>query len=180
MLHNICMIITLGVPPGHSSPHSLMPEVKTWYSVETDIFVSPWRTFQTAVDSLTPLVAHSTQGTRSFRYVMVEQIYSYVLFIPQVGRGQVSHAGSLLIVVCHNIIHVHIRVSELFKRPVIYSKHRVTNQVICGIFLQDYFKYCRYRYDTRNCITCSERISIDDSRQESPKSSNGKAANESP
>lgn len=129
ILHKGCIKIALGVPPSPFSPQGFVPEVKTWYSVEADVFVSPRRAFQAAVDSLALLMPHAAQGARPFRYVMVEQIYTYVLLITQVGRGQVSHAGSLLVVVRHDIVHVHIRVSELFKRPVIYSKHKFKSHI---------------------------------------------------
>lgn len=142
ILHKVCVKITLGVPPSHFSPQTFVPEVKTWYSVEADVFVSPRRAFQAAIDSLALLMPHATQGAQSFRYVMVEQIYTYVLLIPQVGRGQVSHAGGLLVVVRHDIVHVHIRVSKLFKCPVIYSKHK--SRVIFGTSSRFFFKYYRY------------------------------------
>lgn len=41
ILHKVCMKIILGVPPILFSPQGFVPEVKTWYSVEADVFVSP-------------------------------------------------------------------------------------------------------------------------------------------
>lgn len=150
-----------------------MPEVKTRDGVQTDVFVSARGAFETAVDRLTSLMTHTTQSTQTFRYVMIEQIHTRVLVVPQISRGQVGHAGGLLVIICHHIIHVHVRVCELLKRSVICAKHRGTNQepLLVHIYPNDDIITSR--------LTCSERIPVDDSRQESPESPHRKASDES-
>lgn len=73
-------------------------------------------------------MAHATQSTRTFGDVVIEQIDTCVLVVSQVSRGQVGHAGGLLVVIRHHVVHVRVRMRELLECPVIYSKPKDTSQ----------------------------------------------------
>lgn len=87
--------------------------------MQSDIFLAPRCTLQTAIDGFSLLVSHATQRTGSLRDVVFEQVDSGVAALPQVGCGHICHAGGLLVVVCHHVVHVCVCVGKLLKRPVV-------------------------------------------------------------
>lgn len=98
-----------------------MPEVETGHHVQPDIFLAAGRALQTAIDGFPLLVSHAAQRTGAFGDVVLEEVDSRVGAFPQVGGGHVRHAGGFLVVVGHHVVHVGVRVGELFKCPVIYT-----------------------------------------------------------
>lgn len=96
-----------------------MPEIKAGHHVEPDVFLTPRCALQTSVNGFPPLAAHATQRTGTFWDVMFEEVDSRVGALSQVGGGHVCHAGSLLVVVGHHVVHVGVGVGELLKCSVV-------------------------------------------------------------
>lgn len=93
-----------------------MPQVEAGHGVQTHVLVSAAGTLHTAVDGLAPLAAQAAERARPFGDVVFEQVDPGVALLPQVGRGHVGHAGCLLVVVGHRVVHVGVGVCELLKR----------------------------------------------------------------
>lgn len=98
------------------SPERFVPQVKAGNRVQTHVLLSSAGTLQTAVDGLPALAAQATQAAGPFGDVVFEQVDPGVALLPQVGRGHVRHAGCLLAVVGHHVVHVGVGVCELLKR----------------------------------------------------------------
>lgn len=97
------------------SPERFVPQVKAGHGVQAHVFLSSAGTLQTAVDGFPPLAAQAAERAGPFGDAMFEQVDPGVALLPQVGRGHVCHAGCLLIVVSHHVVHVGVGVCELLK-----------------------------------------------------------------
>lgn len=148
-----------------------MPEVETGHDVEPDVFLAPGGALQTAVDGLPPLVAHAAESAGPLGDVVFEQVDPRVGAVPQVGGGHVRHAGGLLVVVGDHVVHVRVGVGELLECLVFCSVARTRGKGrhavgVTGLLECSGGHYC----------TCSEGVSIDDSRQEPAQSAHGEVA----
>lgn len=89
--------------------------------MQPDIFLPSTSALQAAIDGLPPLGPHATERTGALGDVVFEEVDPRVGAVPQVGRGHVRHAGRLLVVVGHHVVHVGVGVGELLERPVIWE-----------------------------------------------------------
>lgn len=151
------------------SPQRFVPEVETGHHVQSDIFLASGRALQAAVHRLPLLVPHAAQHAGALGDVVLEEVDPCVAALPQIGGGHVRHAGGLLVVVGHHVIHVGVGVGELLKRSVICTQVGWVNSV--GIIIM-------YMWYSGGWCTCSEGVSIDDPRQEPPQSTHGEVADE--
>lgn len=62
----------------------------------------------------------AAESAQAFGDVVVEQVDSRVLVLTQVRRGQVGHTHCLLVVI-RDVVHVQVRVRELFERSVVWE-----------------------------------------------------------
>lgn len=83
------------------------------------VFLAAAGALQAAVDGFPPLVSHAAQSTGALGDVVFEEVDTRMRAFPQVGGGHVRHAGGLLVVVGHHVVHVGVGVGELLKRPVV-------------------------------------------------------------
>lgn len=99
---------------------------------------------------------------------MFEQVDPGVAVLSQVGGGDVRHARCLLIVVGDHVVHVGFGVCELFKRSAFCRTTQVVSE-----------ERERVQENSRTgCRTASKWISIDDSRQETAKSTHRQVTDE--
>lgn len=133
--------------------------------MQTHVFLSSAGTLHAAVNGLPPLAAQAAERARPFGDVVFEQVDPGVALLPQVGRGQVRHAGCLLVVLVHHLVHVGVRVCELLKRLA-----------PCGTQVSS--EAAQFQKEPDWCRTASERVSKEDSRQEAAKTTHGQVTDE--
>lgn len=98
------------------SPERFVPQVKAGHGMQTHVFLSSTGTLDAAIDGLPPLAAKTAEWAWPFGDVVFEQVDPGVTVLPQVGGGHVRHAGCLLVVLVHHVVHGGVWVCELLKR----------------------------------------------------------------